>query len=573
MFDVMENKWIPVVTTKNEYLLMGVRDCLVHAHEIKCLRDVSHINILNYCSYSFLIDIAQDIFRPTDQDDIAGLYRHGSFDEEKIDKYIKNCEKSGVSFDIFDDERPFLQCPRAQLNDYDFDAKKHLKSVATLGYEYESGNNALFRHRSNLPDYDEYAKAAKMEGTESYPLGVDLAELSGSVPVENTVSMDMTKYVMALIYMAFASQATGRGCSASVSTAGQSGYHPIFVLNEGNTLFETLVGSMGTCSEETYEKAVPMWRWENYTPDINTLKELGPDGYMAYSYYPTKCIYPADSGERVKAVYNKSIDFKEMGVAPKALFSEWVLGYPRIIKEHRENKDGEKYTIAMVYHYNDFGKSTLKTMLIDLAGGTEECPILAENYRTLKEKFGVTFRIRYFAFSHNSGAAQSNIDCQETFEWDFDDILDKEAQENLRLYTIFLKAETFQLGRILTAMDVEAVGAGMDGKMGGKVITKLNAKASTICIQYISEMEWELLHTYRKRLNETGNEELKKEIIDMFHKEALKRASSYNIARNDLITRAKYTGFLRGFDCTGEKQKKKKEDELSGKDPKRKSAS
>ena len=118
MFSVMHDPWIPVLWQNGNKSLVGIRDCLVHADEIKSIQDVSRLNILNYTIHSFLIDMAQDMFQPHDIDDILDLFDKGKFGTKKIDAYINMCEASGVSFDMFDSERPFMQCPKDQLEKY-----------------------------------------------------------------------------------------------------------------------------------------------------------------------------------------------------------------------------------------------------------------------------------------------------------------------------------------------------------------------------------------------------------------------------------------------------------------------
>lgn len=246
MFSVMHDPWIPVLWQNGNKSLVGIRDCLVHADEIKSIQDVSRLNILNYTIHSFLIDMAQDMFQPHDIDDILDLYDKGKFDTKKIDAYINMCETSGVSFDMFDSERPFMQCPKDQLEKYGVMSKDTKPvPVSTLGYEYESGNNVTFIHRKNQISYEEYAKLIQYEGANDLPLGVDLAICKKKIPLEETVSMNMTQYIVSVLYMAFANQGSGSGHRSSVATSDKEGFHPIFVLNEGRSLFETIIGSMG----------------------------------------------------------------------------------------------------------------------------------------------------------------------------------------------------------------------------------------------------------------------------------------------------------------------------------------
>lgn len=550
-FDVMRDPWIPVIVS-NKKTKVGIRECLVGAQGIKRIPSVSHLNILNYCIQSFLIDIAQDIFHPKDIDDILDLYEKGSFDASKVDNYINRCEIEGFSFDVFDQYRPFLQCPRDQLENCGIkDLKKGVMSVASLGHMYESGNNSTFIHRKNQISYKEYANLIHDETASAYPLGVDLYGLKKSIALEDTVSMDITQYIISLIYMAFCNQASGSGHKASVTVTGPSGFHPIFVINEGENLFQTILASMGTVPEKFYKKMKPMWRREEYVPDIpNMLSDLGNGGWMSYSYYPTQCIFPLKAENKIQRVVNKALEFQGNDHSPKALYSAWVNGYPRIIRQANQENKG---VYAMVYSHNDYQNSRLKTMMMDLAGCSDQCTILKENYPELRKEFGLKLKVNYYAYAHSSAYKPSNIDCQETFQWNMKDILDSDEQIRLRKFVGWLKNETIQLGRTLSMMDAEAVGAGKDWKINGEKITKVTAPAAKCSNQYVREMEWKLLHVYRDRFKEE-DDKLEQDIEKEIRESALTYTKEYRIARNDIITKAKYMAQLTAYDFTNSKE-------------------
>lgn len=585
MFSVMHDPWIPVLWQNGKKSLVGIRDCLIHADEIKSIQDVSRLNILNYTIHSFVIDMAQDMFQPHDIDDILDLYDEGKFDAEKIDAYINMCEASGVSFDMFDMERPFMQCPKDQLEKYGV-MSKDMKPVpvSTLGYEYESGNNVTFIHRKNQISYEEYAKLIQYEGANDLPLGVDLAICKKKIPLEETVSMNMTQYIVSVLYMAFANQGSGSGHRSSVATSDKEGFHPIFVLNEGRSLFETIVGSMGVASRKSYEKAVPMWRRIEYIPNIESLEDAE---FLAYTYYPTHYLYPVEQEEQPRKIYNQYINFNGIAPIPGVVYENWALTYPRIIRITRINKIAKKdgkaadneentanpggdekktieYTAALAYKHDNYGKSELKTMLMDLAGASSSCTILSENNVELT-KCGAKFKVRYFAFSHNSGRTPSNVDCQTTYAWDLGNILNKDEQIRLQKFVIWLKRETIQLGRTLTMMDAEAVGLGKDWKIHGDNVKKVNRNASQSCSRYVSQMEWKLLHLYRDRLGCLDDINLEQDIQKDIQDSACQCAKDYRIAKNDRITKAKYIYQLKYFECSMEftdKKKNRKEKKL-----------
>ena len=566
MFSVMHDPWIPVLWQNGNKSLVGIRDCLVHADEIKSIQDVSRLNILNYTIHSFLIDMAQDVFQPHDIDDILDLYDKGKFDTKKIDAYINMCEASGVSFDMFDSERPFMQCPKDQLEKYGVMSKDTKPvPVSTLGYEYESGNNVTFIHRKNQISYEEYAKLIQYEGANDLPLGVDLAICKKKIPLEETVSMNMTQYIVSVLYMAFANQGSGSGHRSSVATSDKEGFHPIFVLNEGRSLFETIVGSMGVASRRSYEKAVPMWRRIEYIPNIEALEDAE---FLAYTYYPTHYLYPVKQEDQPRKIYNKYINFDGIAPIPGVVYENWALTYPRIVRitriNNKDKKEPVEYTAALTYKHDNYGKSELKTMLMDLAGASSSCTILSDNNVELT-KCGAKFKVRYFAFSHSSSKTKSNVDCQTTYTWDLGNLLNKDEQIRLQKFVIWLKRETIQLGRTLTMMDAEAVGIGKDWEIHGDNVKEINRNASQSCSRYVSQMEWKLLHLYRNRLGSLDDINLEQDVQKDIQDSALQCAKDYRISKNDRITKAKYVYQLKHFDCSMEfidKKKNRKEKKL-----------
>ena len=144
-FNVLDAPWIPVITAGGEEELLGIRQTLLRAHE---LREISSASPLEeYSVYRFLGLFLMDALRPRRESDIEDLLDAGRFDPAAIEDYIALCEREGVSFDLFDDKRPFLQCPR----DDSLDGEP--KSVSVLDCTKPSGNNHThFLHASGAED-------------------------------------------------------------------------------------------------------------------------------------------------------------------------------------------------------------------------------------------------------------------------------------------------------------------------------------------------------------------------------------------------------------------------------------
>lgn len=174
-FNVLNEPWIPVVALDGTKKLLGIRETLRRAPELKEISVVSPLE--EFSVYRFLSVFLMDALRPEDRDNIEELLEEGCFDMERIEAYISLCESEGVSFDLFNEQRPFMQS--AYVKEWD----KEDKPVSTLDCFMPSGNNHLhFEHeqvdmRVISPD-----KAARLlltiqqfctAGAQGYPSGVN----------------------------------------------------------------------------------------------------------------------------------------------------------------------------------------------------------------------------------------------------------------------------------------------------------------------------------------------------------------------------------------------------------------
>ena len=139
-FDVLQEPWIPVVTFEGETLEMGILDAPLRSPEWKEIQDPSPM--VEYSVYRFLIVFLMDALRPETPVDLEELLYAGQFDESAIQDYITLCHSEGVSFDLFDPNRPFMQ------TSVDKNWDKRRKPVTTLDYTVPNGNNHIhFDHR------------------------------------------------------------------------------------------------------------------------------------------------------------------------------------------------------------------------------------------------------------------------------------------------------------------------------------------------------------------------------------------------------------------------------------------
>lgn len=153
-FNVLKEPWIPVVDLNGGRKMLGILDTLAHAHKLREIAD--SMPSYEYGVFRFLCTFLMDVYRPEDWGALEDIYDLKSFDMERIQAYIGQCEKEGVSFDLFDKNRPFLQ------TGYNEEYDKNLVSVAALNIAVPSGNNHIhFEHRMEQEQSMTYAEAAR----------------------------------------------------------------------------------------------------------------------------------------------------------------------------------------------------------------------------------------------------------------------------------------------------------------------------------------------------------------------------------------------------------------------------
>ena len=174
-FNVLDAPWIPVVDFDGNRVLLGIRETLRCAAELKEISIVSPLE--EFSVYRFLCVFLMDALRPKRRSAIKNLLKQGFFDMEQIEAYIALCEGEGVSFDLFDEKRPFMQA--AYIKEWD----KEPKPVSGLDCFLPSGNNHLhFEHERVESRSVSMEKAARLlltiqqfctAGAQGYPSGVN----------------------------------------------------------------------------------------------------------------------------------------------------------------------------------------------------------------------------------------------------------------------------------------------------------------------------------------------------------------------------------------------------------------
>lgn len=144
-FNVLDKPWVPVIRLDGTRDMLSIRDVLSQAPELREISDGSPVE--EYSIYRFFCVFLMDALRPEKLWDIKNLLRLGKFDMKQIERYITQCQSKGVTFDIFDRERPFMQSV------YNDDRKLPAsKPVSTLDIFRPSGISHIhFDHAPNQP--------------------------------------------------------------------------------------------------------------------------------------------------------------------------------------------------------------------------------------------------------------------------------------------------------------------------------------------------------------------------------------------------------------------------------------
>ena len=208
MFNVIRDPWI-----KTDNGMYGIRDLLEKSPDLNEIRGENYLN--EFAIYRFLFAFLMDALQVEHIVARDRILYSGKFDMDKIDAYIDKCISEGVSFDIYDDQKPFLQ------DSGQFDEKNDLKSIARLDFLKPTGRNKRFFDKT----------------------------------YENAVTMTDDEIARFLPTMTLHPSEGGGGvypqCISGV---------PLYVLVKGRNLFETLALGIIPISEAGRPYGKPSWR-------------------------------------------------------------------------------------------------------------------------------------------------------------------------------------------------------------------------------------------------------------------------------------------------------------------------
>lgn len=260
-FNVLNEPWIPVMTISGTAEKYGIMEALTKAHEMAEVACESPLE--TYAVQRFLIAFLMDAYRHEllHGRDRKKLFERGKFDPAVIASYIELCRNEGVTFDLFDPEKPFYQATFDER--YDSDAK--IKPIANLFHAIPSGNN---------PVHFEHKVADESECTPAQALRALLAA------------------------QLFATSMT-QGYPSSVNDT-----PCYYALLKGRNLFETLCLSMlsvGECQGIDFDSALPAWR--DRSPEIPKAEHADVSMLEGLTFRPRRVTIICEEDGMVRKLY------------------------------------------------------------------------------------------------------------------------------------------------------------------------------------------------------------------------------------------------------------------------------
>ena len=281
-FNVLEEGWIPVETLDGKRELLGIRQVLEQAHTLRVIRDASPL--IEYSLYRFLQVFLMDALRPENSDELEDMLGAGKFDMEAVEAYIATCKAEGVSFDLFDEKRPFLQTIEG--------CGDKPGPVSRLDYFIPSGEeHTHFDHRNIAEIKVSYDEAARL----------------------------------LLQHFWFA------GAEGSGYYYGINGNPPYYALVVGDNLFQTLAENMIPCRDvDDYVGDGVLWR------STAPMRSVGKIGLLAGMMFPARRIrlVPASTPGYVAKAYYRA-GYKYEGSA----WRDPAVAYQYRISKNKESWD------------------------------------------------------------------------------------------------------------------------------------------------------------------------------------------------------------------------------------------
>ena len=320
---------------------MNLWDALEQAHTRKSVDGNNPME--TYSLYRFLCTFLMAALRPGVIEDKIALLERGRFPMEQIGEYLRICREDGVSFDLFDEKRPFLQSP------YDpaYDSEKNLKSAANLDCTRASGNNAIhFDHT-----------------------------------MEKDVSLAPAQAARGLL-------AAQLFCTAGLKgPSNVNGAPPLFYLPEGKNLFETLALSLAYVPDEDDEDSEDAGEpelWRSRSP-IVPKAPVERTSILYGMLFPSRRIRLTEQDGMVKKIYYQP-GLRFTG------FSGW--SDPHVAYRFVADKKGQVSRIPLKPSQSKEPWRNISTLLADFQG---TAPAVLRDCSRIAERSGA-YQMRILSF-------------------------------------------------------------------------------------------------------------------------------------------------------------------------------
>ncbi len=264
-YDVTVEPWIPVRMLDGKRKMVSLLELFKEAHEIEQLDRLNAME--EYSVYRFLTLFLMAVYLPEDAIDVEEILDYGKIDMLKVDDYLAVCRQEGVSFDLFDEKRPFLQSPY----DANYDKDSNIKSIAVLDSTVPSGNNPVhFDHT-----------------------------------LEDNAVMPVDKAVRCLLAAQIFCTSAAQGYPSNVN-----GAPPLFFIPKGRSLFETLILSLQPVKKKKIANKCDLELWRN--PRVVVPKEKVEKVSVFYGMlFPSRRIRLIDEGGTLlkKCYFQQGLNF------------------------------------------------------------------------------------------------------------------------------------------------------------------------------------------------------------------------------------------------------------------------
>ncbi len=172
-FNLIDEEWIPCITLDGRSKEFGIQDTLLKAHELREICNDSPL--VTVAIHRLLLAILYRAFQgPTGMGQWKALFASGSFNGNKsITEYLDK-DKWYDRFFLFDDDYPFMQIAKLDLNEYKDDGKIKKDNsdglMRLLREAPDKGGRILFDHRvgTERPEYEPKQIARMILAAQSY---------------------------------------------------------------------------------------------------------------------------------------------------------------------------------------------------------------------------------------------------------------------------------------------------------------------------------------------------------------------------------------------------------------------